>query len=583
LRRIVFTLILTLFLPAAARAQVFHLKVIALNDLHGNLQSPGAYAANAQSPFVPAGGVDYLAGYIAWLKSQDPDNIVVSAGDLTGASPLLSSLFHEEPTIEAANRFGLEINAVGNHEFDKGREELLRFQHGGCSTLDANTCLGAQADTPVPFEGAKFQYLAANVYDTSTGKTIFPPYAIRTWHGVQVAFIGLTLKETPANSTASAVAGLRFADEATTINDLVRQLRAQGVQSFVVLLHQGGLQSAKGTLDINACVGDMEGSTLRSIVADLDDAVALVLSAHSHEAYVCQLPNRAGRNIPVTSASAFGRVLTDIDLTIDTKSKKIVAIAARNLVVDRTNPQIKPDAAIQSIVAHYNALAAPIQDRVVGSITAEIPKPVLPSGESRMGDLIADSELDATSSSATGAAVIAIMNEDGVRTGLPFASGAPNVPPGKVTFGELFAAQPFANTLVTLTLTGAQLHTLLEEQFKGCALGAPAGQTPPAASPATDRRLELSAGFAFAFSQSAPPCRKVDPASIQLHGVTLAPTASYRVTVNNFLADGGSDFFVLKEAANRLVGPTDLDATVAYFAKHPIIDPPTPNRITMLP
>ena len=223
--RVVCAVVFGLVVVGGARAQEFRLKIIALNDLHGNLQSPGKFAAGPELPAVDAGGVDFLAGYVAHLKSENPDNVVVSAGDLTGAAPLVANLFHDEGTIEAANRLGLEINAVGNHEFDKGVRELRRFQHGGCSTLDENTCKGKVVGTPVPFEGAKFEYLAANVFDTATGKTIFPGYAVRTYHGVKVAFIGVTMKETPTMTTASAVAGLRFADEASTINAVVRRLR----------------------------------------------------------------------------------------------------------------------------------------------------------------------------------------------------------------------------------------------------------------------------------------------------------------------------------------------------------------------
>jgi 5'-nucleotidase len=397
LRRVAGAVLFGLVVVGAARAQEIRLKIIALNDLHGNLQSPGKFAANADSPAVDAGGVDYLAGYVVWLKSENPDNVVVSAGDLTGAAPLVANLFHDEGTIEAANRLGLEINAVGNHEFDKGVRELRRFQHGGCSTLDENTCKGKVVGTPVPFEGAKFEYLAANVFDTATGKTIFPGYAVRTYHGVKVAFIGVTLQETPTMTTASAVAGLRFADEATTINAIVRRLRGQGIESFVVLIHQGGFQKLQGARDVNACVGDMEGQPIRPIVGRLDDAVDLVLSAHTHEAYVCLLPNRAGRKIPVTSASAYGRVLTDIDVTIDTKTKDVTAVAARNLVVDRTNAAVTPNAEIARIVDAYAALAAPMVNRVVGSVAGVFTKTQVESGESSMGDLIADAELEATS------------------------------------------------------------------------------------------------------------------------------------------------------------------------------------------
>jgi 5'-nucleotidase len=579
LRQTTHTIALSLLLPFSLPAQTFHLKIIALNDLHGNLQSPGKVAPNPQSPAVPVGGVDYLAAYIAQLKQQNPNNIVVSAGDLTGASPLIASLFHDEPTIEVANRLGLNLNAVGNHEFDKGTPELLRLQHGGCSSLDANTCKGALTGTPVPFEGAHFQYLAANVFYAATGRTIFPAYTIRTWHGVKVAFIGVTLAGTPDIVVQKNIAGLRFDDEAATINALVRRLRPQGVQSFVLLIHQGGLQSAKGTLDINACMGDMQGTPIRPIVAQLDDAVDLVLSAHTHQAYICHLPNRTGRTIPVTSASAYGRMLTDVDLTLDAHSKRITAITAHNLLVDRTNPAITPDPAIRAIVERYAALAAPIVNRVVGSITANILKEPAPSGENAVSDLVADAQLDATAAPSSGAAVMTVINEDGVRTGLDFASAIPGIPDGKITFGELFGAQPFSNHLVTMTLTGEQIHTILEEQFKGCALGAPPGTTVPD----NDRRIEVSEGFTYTWSRSAPPCHKVDPIRIQLNGVTLMPSATYRVTVNNLLADGGANFYAFRQGTNRLVGPPDLDATIAYLAKHPSIAPIQPHRISVIP
>jgi 5'-nucleotidase len=560
MRRTARKIALSLILPLSAAAQTFHLKIIALNDLHGNLESPGKVAPDPQSPAVPVGGVDYLAAYIAQLKQQNPDNIVVSAGDLTGASPLIASLFHDEPTIEAANRFGLQLNAVGNHEFDHGLPGLLKLQHQ-----------------------AHFQYLAANVFNTRTGRTIFPAYAIRTFRGVRVAFIGLTLHETPTMEVSGKVAGLRFADEATTINAIVRRLQAQGVRSFVVLIHQGGLQSAplsaELSLDINACAGDMVGQPIRPIVAQLDDAVNLVLSAHTHQPYICSLPNRAGRVIPVTSASAYGRMVTDIDLTLDTRSKRITAIAAHNLLVDRTNPAITPDPAIHALVEHYAALAAPIVNRVVGSIAAPVAKALAPSNESPMGDLIADSQLDATSAPTSGGAALAIMNEGGIRTGLAFDSTTPDIPDGQITYGQLFAAQPFGNNLVTLTLTGDQIHTLLEEQFKGCALGAPPGTVPPT----TNRALEVSEGFTYTWSQSAPPCRKVDPGAIKLNGVPLNPTAAYRVTVNNLLADGAAELYILKQGTNRLTGPPDLDAMSSYLAKHPSLTPPHTNRIHVIP
>ena len=509
LRRLVYGIVFSLVGLSGACAQQFRLKIIAINDLHGNLESPGKFRASPDSPEVPAGGVDYLAGYIEQLKSENPDNVVVSAGDLTGASPLASNLFHDEGTIEAANRMGLEINAVGNHEFDHGLGELQRFQHGGCSTSDKNSCKGAVVGTPLPFEGAKFEYLAANVFDTRTGKTIFPGYAVKTYHGVKVAFIGVTLKETPTIVVPKNVAGLRFADEAATINSTARELRRQGIESIVVLIHQGGYQKVEGPRDINACVGDMNGHPIRTIVGQLDDAVDLVISAHSHEPYVCQLPNRVGRKVVVTSASSYGRVVSDIDVTIDTKTRGITAVTAHNLLVDRTNPAIKPDAEVAHIVDGYAKLAAPIVNRVVGSVAGEITRTKSESGETPMGALVADAELEATSAPGSGGAQVALTNEGGIRAGLS---------EGKVTYGELFTAQPFGNNMVTMSLTGAQIKTLLEEQFKGCGMGAPAGEPVPV----IDRILQPSEGFSYSWSRSGAACNKVDAGSIRIGGVAVS-------------------------------------------------------------
>ena len=581
LRRVAYAFAFSLAVLSAVRADDFKLKIIALNDFHGNLQSPGKFRANAQSPEVAAGGVDFLAGYIEHLKSQNPYNVVVSAGDLIGASPLVSALFHDEDTIETMNRLGLQFNAVGNHEFDKGKQELLRIQYGGCSTQDQNTCKGAVAGTPVPFEGAKFKYLAANVFDTATGKTLFPAYAVKTYNGVKVAFIGLTLKETPTIVTPSGVAGLRFTDEASTINAIVRQLRKQGIECFVVLIHQGGEQTTKGTPDINACEGDLNGSRIQSIVSKLDDAVDLVISAHTHAAYICQVPNSSGRKIFVTSAASYGRLLTEIDVTIDKKTKDVTGVAARNIVVDRTDATgIMPDTALKSIVDKYAALAAPIANREVGSVAADITRMRSAAGESSLGDLIADAQLEATSASDSGSAVVAFMNEGGIRAELPFASGVAGVGNGNVTYGELFTVQPFGNSLVTMSLTGAQIKTLLEEQFTGCALDSPTGDT---AAPSADRLLQVSEGFIYTWSRAGAECNKVDSSSIKINGVMIAPSAKYRVTVNSFLADGGDQFYVLRKGTDRLGGPQDLDAMTAYFAKHRSVAPGQPHRISVKP
>lgn len=555
-------------------------KIIAFNDFHGQLESPGTLRANAASatPAYSVGGADIFAGHIARLKAQNPHSIVVSAGDLIGATPLVSALFHDEPTIEVMNRAGLDLNAVGNHEFDEGKDELKRMQKGGCHPTDTdNTCKGNEVGTGYPFEGATFKFLAANVEETATGKTLFPPYAIKRFGKAKVAFIGMTLKDTPSIVTPSGVAGLSFKDEAETVNKLIPQLKRKGVEAIVVLVHQGGTVPVTQAEDtINTCPGNLEGTPLQPIVNALHDEVDLVISGHTHQAYNCQLPNRKGRPIPVTSANSIGRVLSDIDLTIDLKSGDVTSVKAHNLIVDRHHPDITPHSEIADIVAKYKALATPIANRVIGEITATMPHNAAnAAGEIALGDVIADAQLAATSAAGFGNAVVAFMNPGGIRSpGFIFESSAAGEGDGKVTYGEAFTVQPFGNSLVTLDLTGEQIHILLEQQFTGCnASNAPASFNYPAGDTGQgfNRILQVSKGFSYAWSASGPACDKIDPASISINGTTIDLAATYRVTVNNFLADGGDKFYVLQLAGNRVGGAQDIDALAAWF-RNPAAD-----------
>lgn len=576
-RSLLLGFLLTLLFARVGYPDQVKLKIIAINDFHGYLQSPGNFQADPKFPEVPAGGIDVLAGYVEYLKAQNPYHVVVSAGDLIGASPLVSGLYHDEGTIETMNRLGLEISAVGNHEFDKGRQELQRMQSGGCSTADKNTCKGAEVGTPVPFEGARFEFLAANVFDEATGKTIFPAYAFKTYQGVRVAFIGLTLEGTPGIVRPGGVAGLRFAGEARTVNALVRQLQAQGIQCFVVLIHQGGQQTTEGTADINGCQGGLEGSPIKSIVNKLDDAVDLVISAHTHAAYACQIANSAGRKIPVTSAGSNGLLLTDIDVTIDMTTKKIKGVTAQNMVVDRNNAKIKADAGVKAIVDRYAALAGPIASHVVGSITADITRNTLDaSEESALGQLIADAQLEATRNSG---AVVAFTNSGGIRGDLAYSSGDAGTGERKVTYGELFTIQPFQENLVTMTLTGAQLKALLEEQFKGCALDFPAGIS----APRRDSVLQVSEGFTYTWNPAGAACNKIDASSIKVNGVTIDPRRKYRVTTSSYLAEGGDRKYEFTHGTERVDGAQDVDAFAAYFAKHHSISPSRLDRIKISP
>ena len=608
-------------------------KIIGFNDFHGNLQSPGTFGQNTVVPAAmrPAvGGAEYIAAYVARLKAQNPLNAVVGGGDFVGASPLISALFFDEPAVEAMNHVGVDFTSVGNHEFDKGSAELKRLQNGGCKITsgaqDPNSCKGLGSKVPGTFDGARFKWLSANVIENSTGRTLLPPYGIKAFNGVKVAFIGMTLKGTPGIVTPTGVAGLTFQDEADTVNALVPRLRAQGIEAIVVLVHQGGFQSSPNVGDINGCDGNLHNadgskSDIENIVNRLDDAVDLVISAHTHAAYNCSantvdvknvggvavstarptgLANKAGRLIPVTSASAFGRLVTDIDLQLDPKTHDVIAVAPTNRLVDRTDPAINAaiaaDPTVRNIVAGYNALVSPLASAVVATLASALPNAANGAGEMPAGDLIADAQLAATQPASLGGAQIAFMNAGGVRN--PGFAPAGVTYPYALTYGDAFTVQPFGNSLVTMTLTAVQLKALLEQQFNGCM-----GQT-------ANRVMQSSNGLKYSWSGSAPACSKVIDATftptdvtrtppvatgptetIVSGGVVLHPAKTYRVTVNNFMATGGDGFATLLGGTNVLGGAQDIDALVAYLAGYkapnPAYDPSQPAlgipRVTLLP
>ena len=552
----------------------FTIKVIGFNDYHGTLESPGTLGQNssvAATSRPAVGGAEFLAAHVASLKKQNPLNVVVGAGDSIGASPLISSLFFDEPAVETLNRIGLEFNSVGNHEFDRGSAELLRLQNGGCKitagATDPNSCRGGAVGTPVPFEGAKFKWLSANVVSTATGSPLLPAYGIKTFNGVKVAFVGMTLKATPTIVTPTGVAGLEFKDETATVNALIPELRALGVESVVVLVHEGGFQT--GTLgDINGCEGQLDGSPIAGIVKQLDNAVGLVISGHTHAAYNCMLPNATGRAISVTSASAFGRLLTDIDVTIDPKTRAITKAVATNRLVVRNDPAITADTVVAKIVDAYKNLVSPLANMVIGAITSDLSSS-RSDGACNMpaGDLIADSQLAATQPASFGGAVMAFMNGGGVRSpGFTFASSSAGEGDGNVTYGEAFTVQPFGNSLVTLSLSTQNIKDFLEEQFAGCL-----GQS------STATRMALpSAGFKYTWDGAKACGSRISNVTLRsgnavdtlvnIAGVVQNPGKSYRVTVNNYMADGGDGFSTLLKGTNRIGGAQDIDALTAFLA-----------------
>jgi 5'-nucleotidase len=531
-------------------------QILALNDFHGNLLPPSGSSGRVSTATgtVDAGGVEYLATHISNLRALNPNTVVVSAGDLIGASPLLSALFHDEPTIEAFNEIGLDFNAVGNHEFDEGWHELVRMQEGGCHPVDG--CLDGD-----DFAGANFQFLAANVVRQNNGKTIFPPYKIRSFANAKIAFIGMTLEGTPLIVTPSGISDLDFLDEADTVNALIPELKKNGVETIVVLIHEGGTQVPSSS-PINSCTG-ISGPIV-DIVNRFDDEVDVVISGHTHLPYNCVIDNKI-----VTSAFSFGRLVTKVDLTIDRTTGEVVTMSAENKIVTRDVPKASP---LTALIAKYNAIAAPLANRVIGSITADITRTNTAAGESALGDVIADGQLEATNDPGFGDAVVAFMNPGGIRADLTYAGSSAGEGDGNVTYGEMFTVQPFGNSMVTMTLTGAQIETMLEQQFPGCIAGV-----------TSTRILQVSAGFTYTWQASGGACDKINPATIMLNGVMIDPSASYRVTVNSFLADGGDSFPILTQGTDRLGGEVDTDAFEKYFAAHSPVAPGPQNRITMIP
>jgi 5'-nucleotidase len=520
------------------------LQILSINDFHGNI-------ATTSSTFGGVGRADFLASNIGAAEAEVTNSIVVSAGDLIGASPLVSALFHDEPTIEAMNLIGLDINGVGNHEFDEGSLELLRMQNGGPHPVDGDL----DGD---PFLGADFEFLAANVVVTATGKTIFPAYTVKEYEGVKVAFIGMTLEGTPSIVTPAGVAGLTFKDEVDSANALIPKLQAMGIEAIVVLMHQGGFASEGGG-DGDGC-GTLSGP-LYDIVTGLDDAVDLVIGGHNNQRFACMdVEGKA-----VTMAYHSGRMFTDIDTTLDRETGDMSVTTIDNK--ENFQEGVTPDPVVKALIDKYETLSAPLANQIIGTTTTDILRAPNLAGESALGDVIADAQLASTSGTTTGNAVIAFMNPGGIRDDIDFVASGSEAD-GEFTYGEAFSVQPFGNSLVTMTLTGAQIDTLLEQQW--------VGQTSP-------RILQVSDGFSYTWDAAQPDGSKVDPASIMIGGSPVDLGASYRVTVNSFLADGGDNFSVLVDGTDRLGGEIDLDALVTYFGDNSPVPPGPQDRITFIP
>jgi 5'-nucleotidase len=569
-------------------------QILSFNDFHGNLEPPAGssgrvvtdYALNAAGTApvavtADAGGVEYLATHLRDARKGNPNTVTVAAGDIVGASPLLSAAFHDEPTIEAMNKLGLEATAVGNHEFDEGYLELQRLQRGGCLPDGAglNNQDSCAAGT---FKGAKFKFLTANVMYSGTSKTILPSYWVKEMNGAKIGFIGLTLKETPSIVTQAGVAGLDFTDEVTAANALVPVLRKQGVKAIVALVHQGGTPAVQNWVGPDGKPYGVastykytcgEGGTLAAdsailpIAANLDPQIDMIISGHTHNSYVCNVPDPSGQQRLVTSASSFGRLFTETDLTYDRRTQDIVrsSVKSNNMVVSR---DVAKAADETSLIATYKTLIAPIANKELGRITADITRTQSPAGESALGDLIADAQVNDPSVVSGGVKpVVAFMNPGGIRADLSFARTPPELTDGIVRYEEAFTVQPFNNYLVSMDVTGADIWSLLKQQWSGSNAGT------------GTKFLQISKGLNYTWTGTAP-AQAVTSVSVNNVPVANDATMTYRIVTNNFLSDGGDNFAAFKNGTGKYFGGLDIDGFAAYL---PTVSPYSPlplDRIT---
>jgi 5'-nucleotidase len=552
--------------PGAGSGPTTDIHVLGFNDFHGALD-PDLTGAQYGTP---AGGAPFLAKLVKDRQAAYGANVAtVMAGDHIGATPLVSALFFDEPAVLVGRHLGIDYASVGNHEFDKGKAELLRIQTGGCKVPEGCTAapytLPGGSTTPT-WPGAGFQYLSANVIDTGTSAPLLPAYGIKSFTNgsagtTKVGFIGLVLKDTPSIVTPSGVAGLNFLDETVAANNAATALKAAGAQTIVMVIHQGGFQT--GSAALNGCAGNLAGSAINTIVsAGLDPAIGVIVSGHTHAEYRCTITT-GGTTRVVTSASSNGRVVSDVTLSIYDNTGELLSAAATNTIVanGRTTAGTPPvasyntalaDPTVSGIVSQYKTAVAPLANAVKGRITADITTAATSFGESALGDVIADSQLAATAPAVKGGAVIAFMNPGGIRTNLTATQISGGEAVGEITYGEMFTVQPFGNTVTTKTMTGAMLRSLLEQQFVGCG-----GQT-------VQRILQISNGFQYEQAATATPC-SAKIGKVKLNGVVINPTDSFRVTMNNFLASGGDGFTVFNQGTDQLGGDIDIDAMFAYF------------------
>ncbi len=483
------------------------LRILGVNDLHGNLEPlPGEEGRTV-------GGVASLDAHLDGRERDYPGRTIrVHAGDMVGGSPLVSGYYRDEPTVRAMNEIGFDVGAPGNHEFDEGGEEMLRLLDGG----SADGSIEGPPDER--FSGTDFPYVAANVEYAGTGEAVLPSYAVVEREGVRVGFIGVTTPDTPLGLMPEVAAPFRFSDMSEAVNRQAAALQAKGIEAIVVLAHAGG----------KAGRGGPEGEIFEE-TAHMSGAVDAVFSGHTHSI----LDERVNGKV-VVQAGEYGKAFSMVDLKIDRRSGDVVR--AEGEVLPVTNDTVRPDPSLSALVERYRGDVAPVSDRVVSDARGIVTRAPNADGESAMGDLIADGQR------AFAGTDLAFVNSPGLRADL--ASGP-------VTYGKLFAVQPFGDDLVRMEMTGDAVLRLLDQQHEG----------------GRSRVLQVS-GLRYAIDPDRPEGRRVTRAAME-DGRPINRGRTYTVAADAFLAAGGDGFAAFEEGRNRRVAGKVIDALVSHLGSMP--------------
>ncbi|GAM12029.1 bifunctional 2',3'-cyclic-nucleotide 2'-phosphodiesterase/3'-nucleotidase [Mesobacillus selenatarsenatis] len=489
-------------------------QLLGINDFHGQLDTYNSK--------LNAGGVDYLAAYLKKHEAENPENtLMLHAGDAVGASSPVSALLQDEPTINIMNKLGFDVGTVGNHEFDEGVAEMLRLINGGShpKTVDKYGVFG----------GADFSYVAANVVDEKTNEPILDPYVIKEVSGVPIGFIGIAYSDTPSIVTPSGVAGVKFTDEVEAINKYAAELKEQGVEAIVVITH-------------NPAKSDSDGSNpteeLVEIAKNVDDEVDVMFGGHNH-----QYTNTIVDGKLLVQSYSYGTAFSDVDLLIDPVTKDIKKKTAA--IVNVARDGITPDPEIKAILDNYIADVAPILNEKIGTTPGFISREANAHGESAMGNMVADAMRWKTGTD------FAFMNSGGVRS---------DIDAGEITWKEAFTVQPFGNDLVKMEVTGAQIKTLLEQQW------------------GSKVRIMPISGLKVTYDDTRAAGDRI-VSIVKNDGTPVAPGETYSITVNNYMADGGDGYAILATIKDRTVDVVDLEAFVGYIKENGTVDPKIEGRV----